>query len=379
MKKNKIEDHEWSRKNDFLKNLYDEKLRHKEHRHLFVKQKMLYIASLFGLGLIKIKIQETTIETTLLLYLVPVVAMAYDVYILAEDYKVKRIGLFIRISRNIESNEGAGTCNEEINWEKWVSNFREPLAAFSSLFMSIFTSIAAFISIFNYDIFEKNLFLTIVWIVLCAMGLILITFKYYNIQRDSLDRALLDLSPIEIKCDPSEIFAPQRNQISETLKKELRRHYFPVPRYIKNIRTEFIFNFFKNEKHANNKSVEYKLVKYKLKEPENSIYRLNTPSGYSKEDKWNKTDIVLSEENKIEIINTKRLSEEIIDKIRNIEHIDENEELNLVFEKVKWIVKCEGKLSYEIEEIIYNNNDLQNDNPGKKVIIKRKFNRYLGF
>lgn len=84
---------EQQRNLDFLNLLYEEKLKHKEHRHEFVKHKMVFTITLFGLGSVNF---NDIANAGILLYLVPFVALAFDVYILSEDFKVKRIGLFIR-------------------------------------------------------------------------------------------------------------------------------------------------------------------------------------------------------------------------------------------------------------------------------------------
>lgn len=65
--------------------------------------------------------------------------MAFDVYILSEDFKVKRIGLFIRKREKLEVN----ACEDELKWEKWVSSNREPLAALASLVLSMIAFIAS--------------------------------------------------------------------------------------------------------------------------------------------------------------------------------------------------------------------------------------------
>lgn len=130
------------RKTDFLKNLYEEKLKHKEHRHVFVMQKLLFIIGLFGLGALEIKIggppseSGLTLKTSILLYLIPFVAAAYDVYIFAEDFKVKRIGLFVRITQ-------IDACQDEIQWERWVSSHREEMAEKASKLLTFLALLAS--------------------------------------------------------------------------------------------------------------------------------------------------------------------------------------------------------------------------------------------
>jgi hypothetical protein len=72
----------------------------------------------------------------MLLYLVPFIAIAYDIYILAEDFKVKRVGAFI-------SRENANICPDEKLWERFVRDNREPLAAFGTILLTVLASLFA--------------------------------------------------------------------------------------------------------------------------------------------------------------------------------------------------------------------------------------------
>jgi len=100
--------HNVSRSCDFLNNLYEEKLLHKKNRHEYVKQKLIFIIGLFSLGSLKTIEAVSKIDLSILLYFIPYVASAYDIYIAAEDFKVKRIGTFIR-------RDAGEQCKEEKN------------------------------------------------------------------------------------------------------------------------------------------------------------------------------------------------------------------------------------------------------------------------
>lgn len=102
---------------DFIKHLREEKLGAQQIRYSYTQKKLAYVTALFGLGLGSISIAEFDLRP--ILYLIPFVATAFDLYILAEDYSVKRIGTFL----------GAHTTEElERKWEKWVSKNRDPFA-----------------------------------------------------------------------------------------------------------------------------------------------------------------------------------------------------------------------------------------------------------
>jgi hypothetical protein len=78
----------------FHQSLYEEKNIHKEHRNDFVKMKMVFIATVFGVSSLSIGTKQ--IDLFYLLLLIPLLCFSTDIYILAEDYKIKRIGKYIR-------------------------------------------------------------------------------------------------------------------------------------------------------------------------------------------------------------------------------------------------------------------------------------------
>jgi len=125
------------RSEEFLKSLYEEKLKHKEHRMALVVQKLLFTIGLFGLGSLTIP----ALNSDLLLYLIPFVALAYDLYIYAEDYKIKRIGVFVR-------GQSATASADEQHWERWVAQRREPLAASASFLLTLVAIGASAVAIF---------------------------------------------------------------------------------------------------------------------------------------------------------------------------------------------------------------------------------------
>lgn len=58
---------QFGRRNLFIEHLYNEKLKHKEHRHEFVKQKLTFIVGIFSLSFINttFKFQGTEIPINL--------------------------------------------------------------------------------------------------------------------------------------------------------------------------------------------------------------------------------------------------------------------------------------------------------------------------
>lgn len=71
----------------FLEHLFKEKEIHKEHRHKHVIYKLILIGSFFGLG----QFNHVSNMFHLFLYVVQIIALVHDLYIFAEDFKVKRM------------------------------------------------------------------------------------------------------------------------------------------------------------------------------------------------------------------------------------------------------------------------------------------------
>jgi hypothetical protein len=102
---------------EFIKHLREEKLAAQQTRSSYTQRKLAYGTMLFSLGLGSTRVAQLDLKP--LLYLVPFVATAFDLYILAEDYSVKRIGAFLG-ARTVEALEK--------DWEAWVSRNRDPFA-----------------------------------------------------------------------------------------------------------------------------------------------------------------------------------------------------------------------------------------------------------
>jgi len=103
---------------EFLKHLREEKLAAEELRGTYILRKLAYATALLGVGSLSIE----RFKLSFLLYLVPLVAFAFDLYILAEDYSVKRFGAFLG-SRSTDTLER--------RWEKWIAQNRDPFAPFA--------------------------------------------------------------------------------------------------------------------------------------------------------------------------------------------------------------------------------------------------------
>jgi integrase len=96
----------------FLGQLRQEVLLHKGKRATFVLGKLATVVPLLALGVVQI----AGLENRWLLYTLPFVALAFDVYIAAEDFRVKRVGAFLRAYADVPRGER--------DWERFVSRHR---------------------------------------------------------------------------------------------------------------------------------------------------------------------------------------------------------------------------------------------------------------
>ena len=77
---------------DFINGLREEILSGQERRSKYVILKLSFIVGLFGIGSMTI----SSVSLNSLIYLVPLVVAIFDLYILGEDFGVKRAGRFIK-------------------------------------------------------------------------------------------------------------------------------------------------------------------------------------------------------------------------------------------------------------------------------------------
>ena len=117
----------------FLQSLHEEKVGTQEERAKYVLSKLGFVAALFGLG--SVSIQGS--DFGWLLYLVPIVAIGYDLHIRAADSSIKRIGAFLR------DRALSGACPPEAKWEQGCVRTRDRLAPGANTLFTILVTAAA--------------------------------------------------------------------------------------------------------------------------------------------------------------------------------------------------------------------------------------------
>lgn len=113
----------------FIEHLHEEKLHTQADRTRYVAQKLAFVTGLMGLGSLGIGGESANFDFGNLLLLAPWVATAFDLYVLGEDYSVKRIGAFL---------EAYGQSDAEHVWETWVTKHRDH---FAPLAMPLLTTV----------------------------------------------------------------------------------------------------------------------------------------------------------------------------------------------------------------------------------------------
>jgi hypothetical protein len=110
-----------------------------------------------------------------LLYFVPFVAIAYDLYIFAENFKVKRIGAFLK-----ERYPGMRAA-----WETWVSEHRETLAFYGGSFALTMFSLLTEVGLVAYSDGEAlPRIVTVIWFVLALFVAVIIFVHAKRLEKD---------------------------------------------------------------------------------------------------------------------------------------------------------------------------------------------------
>lgn len=108
-----------AREDQFLEELWREKLAAQERRGTLTVRKLAWVTGLLALGAASLPGQ---LESSLVLYLVPLVAIVFDLYVIGEDYGIKRIGVYVGKTYS---------TTPDGSWELWLPPWRDPFARFA--------------------------------------------------------------------------------------------------------------------------------------------------------------------------------------------------------------------------------------------------------
>ena len=144
---------------DFLKRIHDEKMESQKRRADFNIKKFVFIGALFTVGAAKL---PGEVDLTLTLYIVPFISFCFDLYILGEDYGIKRMGSFVR--QNYKDAMDS-------TWEEWVGERRDPFATFAVPLLSTIVLFSCSAILWKTE--SKN-FLFWIWFCLLVCSIIFI-------------------------------------------------------------------------------------------------------------------------------------------------------------------------------------------------------------
>ncbi|ODS36313.1 hypothetical protein BEH94_02850 [Candidatus Altiarchaeales archaeon WOR_SM1_SCG] len=135
---------------DFMGDLRTEIRETQERRAAYIRQKFTYVIGLLGIGNISIG----NFQPLPLLYLAPLIAFAFDLYILGEDFGIKRAGGFL-------GRESSNASNEVKEWEKRCRENRDQFSKIACPFLSVLVLIVSIVVLWPQD---KNNILYWFWI-----------------------------------------------------------------------------------------------------------------------------------------------------------------------------------------------------------------------
>ena len=160
---------------NFLRSLHDEKIKTQSERATYITSKFAFITGLFSIS--ALNVGEINFST--LLYIIPLVAIGYDLYIRAADLSIKKIGAFLR------SDPKAGTAEVERNWERFSAENRDKLAQLATTLFSFIIIIGA--AIFTYvqqDPMQHPT--TKVWYPIWFLASLLVNGYLWKVHRDQV-------------------------------------------------------------------------------------------------------------------------------------------------------------------------------------------------
>lgn len=91
-----------------VRQLYTELSQCQDRRYKILRNKAAFVTALLGFGSLDL---ATVASFFPILYLVPLAAIFFDLLIMGEDFKIRRIGKFFRES---------GVCKAEVRWQLFV-------------------------------------------------------------------------------------------------------------------------------------------------------------------------------------------------------------------------------------------------------------------
>ena len=149
--------------NRFLSSLWREKLQAQRRRDALIRRKLGWTVGLFALGAINLNQYQVT--TYMLLYLIPPMALVFDLYVFGETYGIQRMGAFVR-DKHPTMPDGL--------WELWLLERRE---SFSLWAQALTTTIVLLIAAALLWTQGESLTIIAAWAILIAATSVFANWK----------------------------------------------------------------------------------------------------------------------------------------------------------------------------------------------------------
>lgn len=154
--------------NDIWKDIRVEIQETQKRRAAYVRQKFTYVIGLLGIGSISIG----SFQPISFLYLAPLIAFAFDLYILGEDFGVKRASGFL-------SRQDVQSPDDNKKWERYCKENRDPFSRLGGPFLTFLVLIASILVLWTQ---AKNTSIYWIWIItniIVLIGMVLYS-NYLN-------------------------------------------------------------------------------------------------------------------------------------------------------------------------------------------------------
>ena len=131
-------------------------------------RKFVFIGALFTVGVADL---PEGIDLSLVLYLVPFISLFFDLYIIGEDYGIKRMGGFIR-------EQYKDTMDS--NWENWVSKRRDPFSSFAVPILTLIILVTCIAILWRT---QSDYFLFWIWLVFIIGGIVFMQIYSHRLKK----------------------------------------------------------------------------------------------------------------------------------------------------------------------------------------------------
>jgi hypothetical protein len=178
-------------KTDIFEKLRAEITDQRKLRHDLIMRKFAFLTAFMGTGAINlVSKSQTTLNFGMLLFLVPFIAIAFDLYIFVEDYRIKRAGEFLK---QLANHPGADEKQRiEGSWEDFVERNPNKGSTFAFFVVTLIYTVASFLLLVMLD-YEWWLLISCFSVALIFECLIL--YRHIILRRN-LKTSRIDLTKI---------------------------------------------------------------------------------------------------------------------------------------------------------------------------------------